>query len=226
VAFKLGLIISEVCCSTTGAITHMRCGPSTQCLPPLPKNIVTLAKVNGHTIKLTLNKDAKWTKALKFMLADLKKALQVWGCWGLRLLLSCTLLITGRAEQGAAGAGALFCSKCSQSWSALRASCAIATCRHRAISPPLRNRHSWPTLRYSHIVCNVQHACDAGPFKQCGALSVTLVACLQHPHTLMPCPPPAPQPQWVVKYDGVRAEAQTAARLSALQPEPHLTPVP
>jgi len=33
-------------------------------------------KVNNHTIKLTLNKDAKWTKALKFMLADLKVALQ------------------------------------------------------------------------------------------------------------------------------------------------------
>ncbi|GFH19309.1 autophagy protein, partial [Haematococcus lacustris] len=33
-------------------------------------------KVNAHTIKLTLNKDAKWTKALKFMLADLKVALQ------------------------------------------------------------------------------------------------------------------------------------------------------
>jgi len=33
-------------------------------------------KVHGHTIKLTLNKDAKWTKALKFMLADLKVALQ------------------------------------------------------------------------------------------------------------------------------------------------------
>ncbi len=34
-------------------------------------------QVNGHTIKLTLNKDARWTKALKFMLANLKKALQV-----------------------------------------------------------------------------------------------------------------------------------------------------
>ncbi|KAF5839533.1 autophagy protein [Dunaliella salina] len=33
-------------------------------------------KVNSHTIKLTLNKDARWTKALKFMLADLKVALQ------------------------------------------------------------------------------------------------------------------------------------------------------
>eukprot|EP00798_Chlamydomonas_sp_ICE-L_P021839 gene21837-28869_t len=33
-------------------------------------------KVNNHTIKLTMNKDAKWTKALKFMLADLKVALQ------------------------------------------------------------------------------------------------------------------------------------------------------
>ena len=32
--------------------------------------------MNGLTIKLTLNKDAKWTKALKFMLADLKVALQ------------------------------------------------------------------------------------------------------------------------------------------------------
>jgi beclin 1 len=34
--------------------------------------LVTLLQVNGHTIKLTLNKDARWTKALKFMLADLK----------------------------------------------------------------------------------------------------------------------------------------------------------
>lgn len=33
-------------------------------------------QVNGHTIKLTLNKDIKWTKALKFMLANLKVALQ------------------------------------------------------------------------------------------------------------------------------------------------------
>lgn len=29
-------------------------------------------KVNNATIKLTLNKDARWTKALKFMLANLK----------------------------------------------------------------------------------------------------------------------------------------------------------
>lgn len=29
-------------------------------------------QVNSYTIKLTLNKDARWTKALKFMLADLK----------------------------------------------------------------------------------------------------------------------------------------------------------
>ncbi|EFJ46852.1 autophagy protein, partial [Volvox carteri f. nagariensis] len=29
-------------------------------------------KVNNHTIKLTLNKDVRWTKALKFMLANLK----------------------------------------------------------------------------------------------------------------------------------------------------------
>ncbi|GAX74262.1 hypothetical protein CEUSTIGMA_g1711.t1 [Chlamydomonas eustigma] len=33
-------------------------------------------KVNNYTIKLTLNSDAKWTKALKFMLANLKVALQ------------------------------------------------------------------------------------------------------------------------------------------------------
>lgn len=33
-------------------------------------------KVGHLTIKLTLNKDARWTKALKFMLADLKVALQ------------------------------------------------------------------------------------------------------------------------------------------------------
>ncbi len=33
-------------------------------------------KVNNYTIKLTLNSDSKWTKALKFMLADLKVALQ------------------------------------------------------------------------------------------------------------------------------------------------------
>eukprot|EP00198_Chlamydomonas_reinhardtii_P000170 XP_001689505.1 autophagy protein [Chlamydomonas reinhardtii] len=33
-------------------------------------------KVNNATIKLTLNKDARWTKALKFMLANLKIALQ------------------------------------------------------------------------------------------------------------------------------------------------------
>lgn len=35
-----------------------------------------MLQINGHTIRLTLNKDAKWTKALKFMLADLKVALQ------------------------------------------------------------------------------------------------------------------------------------------------------
>jgi hypothetical protein len=34
-------------------------------------------QVNGYTIKLTLNKDAKWTKALKFMLADLKAGLEL-----------------------------------------------------------------------------------------------------------------------------------------------------
>ena len=33
-------------------------------------------QVNNYTIKLALNSDAKWTKALKFMLADLKVALQ------------------------------------------------------------------------------------------------------------------------------------------------------
>lgn len=33
-------------------------------------------RVGNLTVKLTLNKDAKWTKALKFMLADLKVALQ------------------------------------------------------------------------------------------------------------------------------------------------------
>ncbi|KAG1670187.1 hypothetical protein FOA52_014963 [Chlamydomonas sp. UWO 241] len=33
-------------------------------------------KVNNYTIKLTLNSDSKWTKALKFMLANLKVALQ------------------------------------------------------------------------------------------------------------------------------------------------------
>ncbi|GIL49364.1 hypothetical protein Vafri_5664 [Volvox africanus] len=33
-------------------------------------------KVNNHTVKLTLNKDVRWTKALKFMLANLKIALQ------------------------------------------------------------------------------------------------------------------------------------------------------
>lgn len=33
-------------------------------------------QVGGCTIKLTLNKDARWTKALKYMLADLKVALQ------------------------------------------------------------------------------------------------------------------------------------------------------
>ncbi|GLC34972.1 hypothetical protein PLESTB_001184300 [Pleodorina starrii] len=33
-------------------------------------------KVNNHTLKLTLNKDVRWTKALKFMLANLKIALQ------------------------------------------------------------------------------------------------------------------------------------------------------
>jgi len=33
-------------------------------------------KVNNYTIKLTLNSDVKWTKALKFMLANLKVALQ------------------------------------------------------------------------------------------------------------------------------------------------------
>jgi beclin 1 len=32
--------------------------------------------VNNYTIKLALNSDAKWTKALKFMLANLKVALQ------------------------------------------------------------------------------------------------------------------------------------------------------
>ncbi len=37
------------------------------CAPP---------QVGGHTVKLTLNKDSKWTKALKFMLADLKFVLQ------------------------------------------------------------------------------------------------------------------------------------------------------
>jgi seryl-tRNA synthetase len=30
------------------------------------------SQVNSYTIKLTLNKDARWTKALKFLLADLK----------------------------------------------------------------------------------------------------------------------------------------------------------
>lgn len=33
-------------------------------------------QVGQQTIKLTLNKDARWTKALKFMLADLKWVLQ------------------------------------------------------------------------------------------------------------------------------------------------------
>ena len=31
-----------------------------------------LLQVSSYTIKLTLNSDAKWTKALKLMLADLK----------------------------------------------------------------------------------------------------------------------------------------------------------
>jgi hypothetical protein len=35
-----------------------------------------LLQVNNYTIKLTLNSDTKWTKALKFMLANLKVALQ------------------------------------------------------------------------------------------------------------------------------------------------------
>ena len=44
-------------------------------MPPAPRRITATAgrrQVNGATVKLTLNKDARWTKALKFMLADLK----------------------------------------------------------------------------------------------------------------------------------------------------------
>ncbi|PNH07649.1 Beclin-1-like protein [Tetrabaena socialis] len=46
---------------------------------PTPFNFpfaIDADKVNNHTIKLTLNKDVRWTKALKLMLANLKVALQ------------------------------------------------------------------------------------------------------------------------------------------------------
>jgi hypothetical protein len=40
-----------------------------------------LPQVGNYTVRLSmLNKDAKWTKALKLMLADLKVALQVGQC--------------------------------------------------------------------------------------------------------------------------------------------------
>ena len=34
-------------------------------------------RVHGLTVRLSMNRDSSWTKALKFMLADLKQAL-VW----------------------------------------------------------------------------------------------------------------------------------------------------
>lgn len=45
---------------------------------PVPSVCVSLLQlqVNNYSIKLTLNSDSKWTKALKFMLANLKVALQ------------------------------------------------------------------------------------------------------------------------------------------------------
>jgi hypothetical protein len=56
-------------------------------VPTLPCPLLTLKllllllstkQVGNYTIRLSmLNKDAKWTKALKLMLADLKVALQV-----------------------------------------------------------------------------------------------------------------------------------------------------
>lgn len=47
----------------------------TNCKTP-PPSLFPFSKVNNYTIKLTLNSDSKWTKALKFMLANLKVALQ------------------------------------------------------------------------------------------------------------------------------------------------------
>ena len=68
-----------------GAVVAVGSGVALGCLfsvrgiNPTPPHTppLTHTQVNNHTIKLSLNKDVKWTKALKFMLADLKVALQV-----------------------------------------------------------------------------------------------------------------------------------------------------
>jgi hypothetical protein len=52
--------------------------PSGPTLLPYAAAAATQSQVGNYTIRLSmLNKDAKWTKALKLMLADLKVALQV-----------------------------------------------------------------------------------------------------------------------------------------------------
>jgi hypothetical protein len=72
------------------------------CLPALPDMHhhplpVRFAQVGNYTVRLSLlSKDAKWTKALKLMLADLKVALQVGGGAQLLKLQISAVLISFR----------------------------------------------------------------------------------------------------------------------------------